>query len=102
MNKMIVKLLCISVIASGTIMLSACQKCYDCQGLANEFFLHKGNDSLYLTFQANLIDDSINYYNSKGYQCDTLHLYWYGIGEACGKEGFESVINRGGRCFVKH
>lgn len=81
--------------------LTGCTKCYNCEGLSNEFFLHKGSDSLFLTFPPTLINDSVSYYTAKGHQCDTLHFYWTSTGEFCGKDGYQYALSRGDRCFVK-
>lgn len=104
MGKIKVKLLVVAVVL--TIVgfgFSGCKKCYECAYLKGSFKCYKNTDTVYLAIVSpKSINDTLGYYLSSGYSCDTFYLFYapnafYG-NPVCTNKGYKNAIEEGAQC----
>ena len=81
----------------------ACKKsCYNCNALTSHFRCYKGVDTIYvITYNVKNMEDTIGFYVSEGYACDTLGQTWnpaFVDNPICGKDEHDNVTFIGDSC----
>ncbi len=62
--------LAIIALAVAFVGMNGCKKCYECTQPHQIYFCHLGGDSVgFSAYGMHQINDSLNYYQSRGYNC---------------------------------
>ena len=82
------------------------QPCYICYPLDIAIHCTKGNDTINTYALGTLLaNDTVNFYQSLGYKCDTNVLGNVGCNlcfQGCGKKYFEQMERSGATCIEEH
>jgi hypothetical protein len=87
--------------------LVGCHKCYKCAGLVAGIKCTKGIDTVYRVGSGGrMIRDTVNYYLTQGYSCDTIQQYYNNQMYAytvpiCDETTRINVVNDGDKCTLK-
>ncbi len=104
MIKQRVKLLVVAVVLTLVgLGFSGCQKCYECTSLSAAFIFSKAGDTIYSqTATERRTTDTLQYYRSNGYKCDTgFWAYLPNIVDrnpTCAKEVYDRKMFDGDKC----
>ena len=85
------------------VAVGGCKKCYECSHAEAWLLFHKGQDSITRhVVHGNWISDTIHFYQSNGYQCDTFRLFYLTSGvyhnPVCSEIGYDQAMNYGDKC----
>src|SRR5688572_2862588 len=94
----VIKILAIISIIFTLVDMTGCRKpCYKCSYVIVGGACLKGTDTVRIGGMVKVAMDSVNYYTSLGYLCDTFHSHLENDGQTlCEKHSYQKIIDEGG------